>query len=811
MMPESATHTAQNKRSFWFCVIVIALGLTGAVQLAGGAYLIVLGGSPYYAIAGLVLLVSAALIWRRQRRGIELYAVYLLLTLAWAFWEAGTDAWALLPRIGLPLAFGLLLATPSIRRRVPAAPLPRGYALGLALVGVGSSVVVGLALHTLNPRPADPVYQTGMLDTADVGMTPFEGAEDAGSEDWAEFGGNKAGNRFSALDQLTPDNVSGLKPVWTHRIGIPDGAKNFPPLEATPLMVNGSLYLCSGTGDIIALDPETGTEIWRFNAKTDLTMVSFVACRGVVYYDAGGQAGDCPQRIVVNTVDARLLAVDAHTGLPCTGFGDDGVVSLLTGMGDVPKGYYAVTSAPTIVRGRIVLGSWVRDNQYWGEPSGVIRAFDAVTGAFAWAFDVGRLDRQSEPPEGETYTHSTPNAWGPMSADETLGLVFAPTGNATPDYFGAQRRPFDEEFSSAVIAIEAETGKLRWSFQTTHHDVWDYDVGAQPVLVDLDVNGETRQALVQPTKRGEIFVLDRTNGEPLFPVEERPVPQNGKVPEERLAPTQPYSPGLPSFRGADLTEADMWGVSPFDQLWCRIHFKESRYVGPMTPPGLTRSIAFPNTFGGINWGSVSIDRDRNLMIVNASRIAGYMRLIPRAEADAMGLKPRTKGHKVYRGGMVPQQGLPYAADVMTFMSPIRIPCSPPPFGRLAGVDLSSGKLLWVRSLGTAPNAGPLPLASLPLTLGSPFVGGSITTRGGLTFIGATVDRMFRAIDTMTGRTLWRARLPATAFATPMTYLSPKSGRQFVVIAAGGRDELYAAKGDYILAFALPKEGDGAEQ
>jgi quinoprotein glucose dehydrogenase len=307
-------------------------------------------------------------------------------------------------------------------------------------------------------------------------------------------------------------------------------------------------------------------------------------------------------------------------------------------------GYYYVTSAPTIVRGRVVLGGWVSDAQYWGEPSGVIRAYDAVTGRFAWAFDMGRPERSTEPAAGERYTPSTPNSWAPMSADEGLGLVYAPTGNTTgSDYYGALRRPFDEQYSSSVVALDVETGRLRWSFQTVHHDLWDYDVAPQPVVVDLRAATGVQRALIQATKTGEIFVLDRTNGKPLFEVAEMPVSTAGAVREEHVSPTQPASIRLPSFRGPDLDERAMWGLTPLDQLWCRIEFRGARYDGIYTPPGVTSFIQYPGILGGIEWGSVAIDAERALMIVNASRVANYARLIPRAEADAQGRQPEGLG------------------------------------------------------------------------------------------------------------------------------------------------------------------------
>lgn len=449
----------------------------------------------------------------------------------------------------------------------------------------------------------------------------------------------------------------------------------------------------------------------------------------------------------------------------------------------------------------------VLDGQYWGEPSGVIRAFDAVTGKLAWAWDMGRPDRRGLPPAGETYTPATPNSWGPISSDEQLGLVYLPTGNATPDFFGGRRRPIDDRYSSSVVALDAATGQLRWSFQTVRHDLWDYDVAAQPTLVDLPApGGGVIAALIQPTKTGDVFVLDRATGKPIRRVLDKPVPQTGAVPEERLSPTQPFSVAMPAFRGPVLRERDMWGITPFDQLYCRIKFRSARYDGIMTPPGMTPWISLPGFVGGMDWGGASVDLDHNVLIVNSSTIAAISRFYTRAAADAANIRPagdNTPGGDLW--GPAAQAGTPYASDTEVFKSPIGMPCQEPPFGRISAIDLTTGKLIWTRDLGMAgKSAFGVPLL-MPITMGTPTTGGSLTTRGGLTFIAATQDRIFRAFDTKTGALVWSSRLPQGGFATPMTYVSPRSGRQFVVIAAGGSHGLGEAGGADLIAYALPAQ------
>jgi quinoprotein glucose dehydrogenase len=437
-----------------------------------------------------------------------------------------------------------------------------------------------------------------------------------------------------------------------------------------------------------------------------------------------------------------------------------------------------------------------------GSPSGVIRAFDAVTGKFAWAWDMGRPDRNTEPGPGETYTPGTPNSWSVMSADEALGLVYVPTGNATPDYHGGHRSPEMDKYSSSVVALDVASGKARWSFQTTHHDLWDYDVPAQPVLVDL---ADGRPALIQPTKRGEMFMLDRRTGEPIATVSEKNVPVS-HVLGERSSPTQPFSTGLPSFAGPMPSEKTMWGLTPVDQAWCRLRFKQARFEGALTPIGDDKpTITWPGALGGNNWGSVAVDPVSRIMIVNSSHVINYNRLLPRAVADAMGLKPVPKPSFENVAGPVAQAGAPFAASISPFLSPLVAPCTQPPYGLISAVDLNTRKLLWQEPFGTARDSGPLLLSTgLPIPMGVPNIGGAVITASGLAFIGATQEHMIRAYDIRTGKELWKGRLPAGGNATPISYWSTKSHRQFVVMAAGGHGGILSGYGDQLIAFALPK-------
>jgi quinoprotein glucose dehydrogenase len=764
-------------------LIAVLLGLCGLVLLGAGGYLVSLGGSPYYVITGLALLTSAALFWKNDVRALWIFTATLVGTLVWATWECGFAAWPLLPRLAWIFVLGLCVAVPSVRRSV--GPNDRvAKAFPAVLVALALIVVAGVLVQSLRPAAARAVRVTAPSHTT----SPDDGS-------WLAYGRDPGGSRFSPLAQITTANVSSLKQVWSYHA--PLDAPSDITFETTPLEVDGRLYLCAGGSHVIALDAEDGHQIWQFSPTVDLHGVYVNTCRGVAYFKASDDRAPCAKRIFTTTPDLRLMALDADTGALCPAFGDKGVVDLGKGLGDVNPGIAQVTSAPQIVRGKIVVGGKISDNRSTDVPSGVIRAFDAVTGALAWAWDMGA----SEGAASDIYTRSTPNSWAPVSADEELGLVYLPMGNPSPDYFGGLRRPFDERYGDAVVALDAETGKVRWSFQTTHHDLWDYDVPAQPTLVNL---ADGTKAVVVTTKRGEVFLLDRLTGNPIATVEERAVAHDG-VPGEHMAPTQPFSAGMPSFAGPAPSEQRMWGITIFDQLWCRIKFREARFDGTMTPLGTGHfSVIWPGFMGGSNWGGVALDADRGLMIVNANNVSNYDRLLTRADFDKLDLQHARSRTAAARYSA--QRGTPYAVDAQPFLSPLDIPCTQPPYGTIAAVDLNTRQLVWSKPFGTTAGSGPLDVPlGLPLPMGVPNLGGAVVTRGGIFFIGASQDGFFRAFETATGRELWRTQLPAGGQATPMTYWSAKSGRQFVVIAAGGHAGIRAKHGDQLIAFALPAD------
>ncbi|HWV20564.1 MAG TPA: membrane-bound PQQ-dependent dehydrogenase, glucose/quinate/shikimate family, partial [Devosia sp.] len=782
-------------------LFAVVLGVMALVFVGGGAYLATLGGSLYYLVSGLLFLVAAVLLFRGRRLGAWIFGLSLALTVIWSLWEVGFDGWALLPRLMIPVAFGIWLLLPWSQhalsgRLALASRVPLG-ASGLIASAAVVSVALGAGLYAISAPglPQDPRFQTGFgaFPAAPNGAMP---AGQTGA-DWPYFGGDQGGQKYSPLDEITLDNVGNLEVAWSVDVG------RIPANNSTPLKVGDAIYMCNGFSQAFSLDAATGAERWMYDGSEG----HGGTCRGVTYYEVPGATGACASRVLYGTATAKLIALDAATGQLCADFGQGGLVDLLTGMedheGKIIGGYYSITSAPTFVRGKVVIGGWVTDGQYWGEASGVIRAFDATTGELSWAWDMGRPDRTGAPPAGESYTVATPNSWAPATADEELGLVYLPTGNATPDFFGGQRRPFDDQFNSSVVALDAETGRLRWSFQTKHHDIWDHDVASPASLIDIpDASGTMRKALVQPTKAGEVFVLDRVTGEPIFPVTETPMPQDGIVPEERLSPTQPFSNALPSFRSADLTEADMWGVSPFDQLYCRIKFKQARYEGPNTPPGLTPSVQSPSTFGAMNWGGVSVDPTHGVMVVNSNRFASYVQLLTRDEADAKGSKPQGEwGDRREVGGLVAQANVPYAAEPYFWLTALNVPCIDPPYGYLSAVDLNTGKLLWSQPFGTSKGSGALGI-NLPFdwTMGTPTHGGSMITASGLVFIAAAKDNMLRAYELATGREVWKTELPAAGGA-PISYTL--DGKQYIAVVAGGQGAIQSRFSTKVVAFKLP--------
>ncbi|WP_097304911.1 glucose/quinate/shikimate family membrane-bound PQQ-dependent dehydrogenase [Pseudomonas chlororaphis] len=786
----------------------ILLLLMGLAMLAGGIKLSMLGGSLYYLLAGIGLIVSGVLLLAGRSSALLVYGVVLFLSSVWALWEVGLDWWQLVPRLSLFFALGVVLLLPWFRRPL----LRNGPApLGTAVLGVAVVLAGGAAINSQFTNPGEISGELGRAsaDTTSAAPTMPEG-------DWQAYGRTEFGDRYSPLTQITPANIGKLQEAWRIRTGDMPTAKD--PVEITnqntPLKVNGMLYACTAHSQVLALDPDTGKEIWRFDPKIqgpngdDFRGWAHMTCRGVSYYDeasfnktdaistpaslsAAGQAiaASCPRRLFLPTADARLIAINADTGKVCEDFGNKGAVDLKAGIGPFTPGGYYSTSPAAITRNLVIIGGHVTDNESTNEPSGVIRAFDVHDGHLVWNWDAGNPDATAPLPEGQTYTRNSPNMWSLASVDEKLGLIYLPLGNQMPDQWGGNRTAGAEKFSAGTVALDIDTGKLRWNYQFTHHDLWDMDVGSQPTLVDMKTADGIKPALIQPTKQGSLYVLDRRDGTPIVPIQEVPAPA-GAVEGDHTAPTQARSDL--NLLPPPLEEKGMWGATPFDQMLCRIQFKELRYEGQYTPPSIQGSLIYPGNVGVFNWGSVSIDPVRHLLFTSPNYMAFVSKLVPRAEVAA-GSKRESE-----TSGVQPNTGAPYAVIMHPFMSPFGVPCQAPAWGYVAGIDLTTNKVVWKHKNGTSRDSSPVPIG---LPIGVPSMGGSMVTAGGVGFLSGTLDQYIRGYDVNNGKELWKSRLPAGGQATPMSYTG-KDGKQYVLVVVGGHGSLGTKMGDYIIAYKL---------
>jgi quinoprotein glucose dehydrogenase len=777
--------------------------LIGAVLLVGGGMLIAAGGSWYYLLAGLGLIVSGTLIFRQRLLGAWLYVGVFVLTVLWALWEVGLDGWGLVPRVIAPAVLLVLViaSLPVLRHGREG----RKLALGGAVVFVVLAGLSGVVVAKTNAFKVDgPLPGTGPVSSSDPDAIPV-------GADWPAYGGSYHAQRYSTLTQITPENVGKLERAWSFHTGdLPGnrpGAQNKYASENTPLKIGDTLYACTGKNMVVAVNAATGQTKWRSDPGVDDAYIPYTAaCRGVSYYVVPNAAptDPCATRIIWGTLDARLIAVDSRTGQRCAGFGQNGQISTSEDMGKLIPGMVSVTSAPTIVRGVVVTGHQILDGQYREAPSGVIKGFDAVTGQQRWAWDMMRPDITNRPPAGQIYTLGTPNMWTTGTGDERLGLVYLPLGSTAADYVSRGRTGAQLDYATSLVALDVTTGKPRWNFQTVHHDVWDYDLGSQATLVD--VGGVP--AVVLPSKQGDIYVLNRETGQPLHGVANTPVPQGGNEPEMRT-PTQPHSLFHTLRRPNDLNEKSMWGMSPIDQMICRIQFRNAAYEGFYTPPRADKHyIEYPGYNGGSDWGGVAIDPARGVIVANYNDMPNYNILVPRAEADKKGWFPRGDPRARVggaEGAGDPQLGVPYAVNVNAGW---RLPwtgllCKEPPYGGIRAIDLKTGRQIWDRPLGTARKNGPFGIPSgLNMEIGTPNNGGAVVTASGLIFIAAATDDLIRAIDLKTGKTVWSAHLPGGGQATPMVYEA--NGRQFVVIAPGGHHFMETPISDEVIAYALPQ-------
>jgi quinoprotein glucose dehydrogenase len=602
-------------------------------------------------------------------------------------------------------------------------------------------------------------------------------AESWPAGDWPHYGRDGGGMRHSPLGDITPSSAPRLRVAWTYRTGdiVAGRGIHRSSFQATPLLIGGTLFVVTPLNRIVALDPRTGARKWDFDPgiRRDGEYGDGFTCRGLASWrdPSTGKV-----RLYVATQDGRLLAVYAEDGREVQAFGP---IDLTSGVTQKRRGEYHFTSPPAVVGDVVVVGSAINDNNRTDMPAGTVRGYDARTGELRWAWD---------PIEGRR--PGAANAWAPMSVDEARDLVFISTGSASPDFYGGERAG-DNRYANSVVALRGSTGERVWHFQTVHHDLWDYDVAPQPVLIPFTRGGRTVDAVVQATKMGHLFVLDRQTGAPLLPVEERAVPASD-VPGERAWPTQPFPVSPPPISAYRLRPEDAWGLTFWDRGKCREQIAGARNEGIFTPPSLRGTLMFPGNAGGTNWGSLSFDPGRGIAVVNESRLPFFVRLYKRNHLE--------QARRDYPGAEIGRmEGTPYIMVRKMMLSPLGLPCNPPPWGVLHGVHLGTGQIKWSVPLGTVRDLAPVPL---PIKWGTPNLGGPVTTAGGVTFIAAAMDYYLRAFDTATGAELWKGRLPASAQATPMTY--EVGGRQYVVICAGGHAKLDVLKqGDYVIAFALP--------
>jgi quinoprotein glucose dehydrogenase len=619
--------------------------------------------------------------------------------------------------------------------------------------------------------------------------------------DWPAYGGAPGGGQYSPLAAIHKGNVRQLQPAWTYRTGeLGEGLARAGKLtfEANPVVAEGKLFAITATSIVIALDPATGRALWRHDPQVDRTArYGELAARGVAsWIDRQAQPGaPCRHTIFAGTLDARLMALDGATGQPCPRFAQQGFASLRDGIRMHDAASYLVTSPPAIAGDVVVVGSAIGDNRAQQLEEGIVRGYDARTGRLLWAWDP--VPRAAANPAdwdaAQARSTGAANGWAPISADAARGLVFVPTSSPSPDFYGGGRRGSNRDANS-VVAIRAATGEVAWRRQLVHHDLWDYDLASQPVLADLVVEGRKRAVVIQGTKMGFVFVLDRDTGEFVFPVEEVAVP-GSDVPGEQASPTQPFPE--PLLRLADTTPVTperAWGFTPLDRYACRRKIAALRSGGIFTPPSIGGTLMNPGYAGGINWSGLAFDPLRQRLYAPVLQLPMVVTLLPRAAEPGAPTPAQRKEHP--DSEFARMAGTPYALRREPLLSPFGAPCAAPPWGKMVAIDLVGRKRLWERPIGTTAEIAPI-----AMDLGVPFMGGAIVTGGGLVFMAGTTDNVFRAYDQDTGNVLWEFKLPAGGNATPATY--SVDGRQFVVIAAGGHGGLGTRRGDHLIAFSLP--------
>jgi quinoprotein glucose dehydrogenase len=641
----------------------------------------------------------------------------------------------------------------------------------------------------------------GLVLATGIGASVFAQLAENSITSWPTYGHDPGGQRFSPLTAINPANVSSLKIAWTYRTGDAYQPKDGRPtaFEATPLYVDETLFLSTPLGRVIALDPVTGKERWSYDSHVPKDAgYGDYANRGVSTW----KAPDGKRRIFIATIDARLIALDAQSGKLCTDFGDNGIIALREGL-RIPVRHFAdyeETSPPAIIGRTIVVGSAIADNGSVDQPSGEVRAYDVVTGKLKWNWDPIPQDPHALGADtwknGSAQKTGAANAWSAIVVDPARNLVFVPTGSASPDYYGGERLG-NNLFANSVVALNAETGQIVWYFQTVHHDLWDYDVASPPLLFDLHRSGSVVPAIAVGSKTGNLFLLNRETGKPIFGVEERPVPKSD-TPGEEASPTQPFPLKPGPLTPQAMTVNDAFGVTEADRQWCRTEISRIQTTGIFTPASVQGTLVIPGNIGGMNWGGMAYDPLNQLLVLPSNHLASEVKLIPRTELE--GVRNSQRGRKLDGDWEIAaQRGTPYAMMRRILLSPNRVPCTPPPWSTLLAIDTVTGQKRWEVPLGFLPNmkGGP----SLPADWGSLSLGGPITTASGLVFVAGTLDPAIYAFDIRTGKQLWRGELPTSARSTPMTYKGP-DGKQYLVVSAGGHGIPGTSPlGDYVVAFS----------
>ncbi len=798
-------NTYKEPRSKWLIFISFIMIISGFYLLIGGGWLSYLGGSSYYIISGVVILISANLLLKRNPLSIWIFNLLLLATLIWSLWEVGTDFWALAPRLDIFFIIGILLLIPSVTKGINNTFFSK-VLLFILLVSTLIIIVYG----AFN----DPQEIKGEIARSQPAISKtIPGIDNA---DWPAYGRTQAGVRYSPLTQINSDNVKNLEAQWTYNTqdfkGPNDSAETTN--EVTPIKIKDNLFLCTPHQWLISLEPDTGKEKWKFDPKLQSNNTfQHMTCRGVSYYDQENISGfseslknrkttslECPRKVILPVNDGRLIAINADNGQKCSDFGDKGEINLLKSMPYAYLGGYNPTSPPIVTGTTIITGGSVTDNFSNKEPSGVIRGYDVNSGELMWVFDTGASDPNAMLSEGNKFVNNSPNAWAPLAYDAERDIVYIPTGVGTPDIWGGDRDKLKERYANSVLALNASTGELIWNFQTTHHDLWDMDVPSQPSLVDIkNANNEITPVIYIVTKTGNVFVLDRRDGTIVVPIEERNVPVTVKkgpqTKGENYSPTQPFS-ALNMAPQQKLTDKDMWGATLFDQLLCRISFENLNYDGIYTPPSENGTLVFPGNLGVFEWGGISVNEDRQVALMNPIGLPFVSQLIP----EDINRPEVMEGGKA-EAGIQPMFGTPYGVKLSPFLSPLGLPCKQPAWGYVAAVDLTTNKVVWKKRIGTIRDSLPNLFQLPPVEIGVPGLGGSISTAGDLMFVAATQDNYIRAYRVSNGDKVWEQRLPAGGQATPMTY--EYKGKQYVVIMAGGHSSFGTKEGDSLVAYALP--------